>query len=261
MRAWILLGAILLAMPLSAQTFDCRQGGDYDGRSGRGGRFDLRVRVNGRAVFAIERRSVRVLSFDGMRPRDAGCEYSVEVPNLMLEGLRLEQRDGRSPMRILEEPSRRNGFAIIVEVDDRRRGDDGRHHARITWEDRGGVRSGQGSGSWNSNNGNNNNWGIWGQNQNDPNYDYGDFNNGRVPNWMVGRFEGVNPQTRERFELRIDADGRVEGYSSQGQFRGRARGTEIRVGANRFLVYSTQRGFRTEEQGNPNNRAVYLRMN
>jgi hypothetical protein len=95
----------------------------------------------------------------GMDPRDAGCEATAPIPRGRMEGLQAEQRDGRSKMTIQESG---NGY-LAVFIDDRQKGDDGRHHLRITWRrgyDWNGNDTGWGGGSgWGGSGGSGGGWG------------------------------------------------------------------------------------------------------
>ena len=133
--AGIIIGLGMAPGLLVAAEWRARTDSGYTGESGGGGRFDLRVRVNGETTCEIRGLMVSCFSRDGMEPRDAGCEATRPIPEGRMVGLRTDQRDGRSRMTVVEEPSRRNNFALVVRIDDRRKGDDGRHHLRITWED------------------------------------------------------------------------------------------------------------------------------
>ncbi|MCB9385086.1 MAG: hypothetical protein H6509_10750 [Bryobacterales bacterium] len=97
------------------------------------GRFDLRAFVDGAAEFEIRGDQVAWRAFRGGAPRDAGCEFRKPVPRAELYGLRLDQRDGRSRIEIVDTPSPRNDWALVLRILDHKGGDD-RYHARITWE-------------------------------------------------------------------------------------------------------------------------------
>ena len=99
----------------------------------RDGRFDLRAFVDGEAEFAIRGDEVAWRVFHGGAPRNAGCEFRKEMPRGELYGLRLDQRDGRTRIQILDTPSAGNGWALVLGIRDHKGGDD-RYHARITWE-------------------------------------------------------------------------------------------------------------------------------
>ncbi|MBI1352923.1 MAG: hypothetical protein GC160_01155 [Acidobacteria bacterium] len=133
-------------LPLAAATAAYGRGGgsqqggwravrsdNYDPYS-QDGRFDLRARVDGEAVFFLQDGRVSYRSLSGRPPRDAGSEYRKEIPRGRMLGLRLEQRDGRGRMWIEEEPSARNNWTMVVRVSDPKGGED-RYHARITWQD------------------------------------------------------------------------------------------------------------------------------
>ena len=97
------------------------------------GRFDLRAYVDADAEFAIRGDEITWRAFNGGAPRDAGCEFRKAMPRGELFGLRLDQRDGRSRIQIVDTPSPRNGWALVLRISDHKGGDD-RYHARITWE-------------------------------------------------------------------------------------------------------------------------------
>lgn len=97
------------------------------------GRFDLRAYVDGAAEFAIRGDQVTWRAARGGAPRDAGCELRKPIPRGELYGLKLDQRDGRSRIEIVDTPSPRNDWALVLRVVDHKGGDD-RYHARITWE-------------------------------------------------------------------------------------------------------------------------------
>ena len=136
MRTFILTllvaGALAAAPNWGNAVWQAFRSDNYDPYS-RDGRFDLRAVVDGEAVFFIRDGRIEVRALSGRMPFDAGSEYRKEIPRGEMYGLRLEQRDGRGEMWIVEEPSRRNGYALVVRVSDPKGGDD-RYHARITWE-------------------------------------------------------------------------------------------------------------------------------
>ena len=114
------------------------------------GRFDLRAIVDGDAEFAIRGNEIMWRAFNGDVPHDDGSEYRKEIPRAELYGLRLEQRDGRERIQVVEEPSPRNGWALVLRIQDHKGGAD-RYHARVTWETDGEFqrdRGGYGPGRW-----------------------------------------------------------------------------------------------------------------
>jgi hypothetical protein len=123
----LLLGTVWAA----AQTLPARRSDNYDPNT-QDGRFDLRARVDGAVEFRIRGAEITYRLRNGRAPRDEGSEYKHELPLGALIGLHLEQRDGRNPIRILEEPSQRNNWTLVLLIEDPQ-GGDSRYHARITW--------------------------------------------------------------------------------------------------------------------------------
>jgi len=123
--------ALLATVWAAAQTLPAKRSDNYDANA-RDGRFDLRARVDGSVDFYIRGAEIRYRLRNGRPPTDEGSEYRQELPRGPIEGLNLEQRDGRNPIRITEEPSRRNNWTLVLSIDDRQ-GGDSRYHARITW--------------------------------------------------------------------------------------------------------------------------------
>lgn len=282
----MLLSAALM-LPLLAQDIVIRRNGDFN-PSRRGGQMDVRLRVNGPAQVAIQGGTIRILRFDGMTPRDAGSEMNKELPAGELINLRLDQRDGRSPIRIAEAPSRRNNYTLLLSIDDRQRGDDTREHAHITWDDERLDQGYSNNGSYRERYNRNNDRGSninndryndrannGSQNGRFPDLGNGSWNvpgdqaygNGgtvrwtgsRIPDFLIGNFRGFSRENREGFDLRIDPNGRVYGTSARGNFEGQARDGMIRVGSNKFYVEQTRNGFRTIEVNNESNVTNYRR--
>ena len=137
MRPWAKTALIILTLvpaTLLSQFLPARRSDNYD-PSTRDGRFDLRVRAGGAVDFLIRGDRIRYKVRRGAAPIDEGSEYRKELPvGEQLIGLKLEQRDGRTPIRIVEEPSARNQWSLVLRIEDSRGGTD-RYHARITWED------------------------------------------------------------------------------------------------------------------------------
>jgi hypothetical protein len=257
-------GLFLLMAASPAFSFDivARRSDNYDFNR-RDGRFDVRLNVFGRTEIAVRENRIEIGRTQGRDPYDAGSEYRQEIPRARLIGLRIDQRDGRDGYRILEEPNARNGFALVLLIDDRGRGED-RYHLRITWEDadqrqfdnrsrrdgwerfpsNGDFRSGdfRSGDRGNGNFGRRESW-----------------NGDRIPDFLVGNFVGVGFEYAERFTLSIDRRGRVQGFSQNGPFRAELRDGMLWAHPNRFFVERTRNGFRTIEVGNERNVSEYRR--
>ena len=247
MRNWLWTGLVCAALPLAAQTWRARQSDNY--RPNRNdGRFDLRVRVNGPTECRIQWDTVECrLRGQGDQPQDAGSEMNTEVPRAQVNGLNLEQRDGRSRMTIIEQPSRRNNWAIIVRIEDNfRRGDNGRHHARITWNgssgggdwSSGGSGGGWGSGSSGSGGG----WGTGGSGGSG----WGS-GGGAAPSWATGRFVARPRGSDREMDFEIDNRGFVRSLSND-RWNGDIDGRRMRLSGEIYDIERTDNGFRARSR-------------
>lgn len=226
---WLCAGLVCAALPLSAQIWRAKESDNY--RPNRNdGRFDLRVRVNGPTECRIRWDTVECrVRGQGDRPLDAGSEMNSPVPRAALRGLRLDQRDGRSRMNIAEEPSRGNGWAIVVRIDDNfRRGDNGRHHARITWD------GASGGGDWSDGGGNDGGWGSG-------------PGGGSAPSWAVGRFTARPRGGGREIEVEINRRGEIRGVNSD-RWRGDIDGRRMRLAGESYEIERDRDGFRARSR-------------
>jgi hypothetical protein len=97
----------------------------------------------------------------------------------------------------------------------------------------------------------------------DDNY-YGSRHSSYVPGWMVGTFEGYNPQYGASITLRIDSDGQASGDADSRAGTARINGwisnEELHVGDSVFSINQTRDGFTTSEVGDHYNQVHYRRV-
>jgi hypothetical protein len=133
MRSLFLAG-LILAQALTAQsTIRARQGAGGAGLRASSGTFDVRVYVDGEVDLLVRGEDIASEVFTGRPIRDAGSEFSRPLPRAELTRIEVEKKDGRGKVELLEEPSRRNGYAARIRIEDRQGGED-RYHVRIYWE-------------------------------------------------------------------------------------------------------------------------------
>jgi hypothetical protein len=133
----ILLG--LAALPALADTqFRVRRMMRNDVPPGKG-QCDIRLQVDNEVEVAVRGETVSVRTLAGRDARDDGSECSEPMPAQNLQGFNFEVKDSRGDIRMLEDPSRRNGFAAIVRIRDSS-GGEGRYHFRLSWISGGGYR-------------------------------------------------------------------------------------------------------------------------
>jgi hypothetical protein len=104
--------------------------GDIQGRSG--GRFEFRGRVDEEVLFFIRGNQVTAQTQFGRRMEVERWSLDEPFPLGRPLRLRLDRRDGRGEVSVLEEPNPRNNFTTVILVSDRRGGSD-RYHFRLDW--------------------------------------------------------------------------------------------------------------------------------
>jgi hypothetical protein len=137
--------ALCAALPAAADTeFRVRSMTRGDVPSGKG-QCDIRLQVDDEVEVALRRDTVFIRTIAGRDARDDGSECNAPLPSGNMNGFNFEVFDRRNDIRLVAEPSRRNGFAAVVRIRDTN-GGFGRYHFRISWALTG-AEYGRGSGS------------------------------------------------------------------------------------------------------------------
>ena len=128
-------GALLMlcaALPVSADTrFQVRRMTRNDIPAGKG-QCDIQLMVDNEVEVSVRADVVDIRTISGNDARDAGSECNAPLPDRDVVGFRFENIESRGEVRLVGEPSRRNGFAAIVHIRDGQSGE-GRYHFRISW--------------------------------------------------------------------------------------------------------------------------------
>jgi len=128
----VFLFAIATALPAAADTqFRIRQMTRNDVPPGKG-QCDIRLQVDMEAQVTVRGDMVFIHTIAGRDPRDDGSECNVPLPNGEVAGFNYEVKDSRGEIRLVEQPSRRNGNAAVVYIRDPASGE-GRYHFRLSW--------------------------------------------------------------------------------------------------------------------------------
>jgi hypothetical protein len=128
--------ANLIALPvacaaLADTSFTARRMTRGDVPLGKG-QCDIRLQIDGEAEVSLARDRVHIRTISGRDGYDDGSECNFPVPRDRLDGFQFEVRDKRNQIRLLDEPSRRNGFRVVVAIRDSS-GGQGRYHFRVSW--------------------------------------------------------------------------------------------------------------------------------
>ena len=96
------------------------------------GQCDIRLQVDMEAEVTVRGNMVYIRTIAGRDPRDDGSECNMPMPNGDFGGFNYEVRDSRNEIRLVQEPSRRNGYGAVVYIRDSAPGE-GRYHFRLSW--------------------------------------------------------------------------------------------------------------------------------
>jgi len=96
------------------------------------GQCDIRLRVDGQVEVSVRGDVVSVRTIAGTDARDDGSECNGPLPGRDIAGFHFAVVESRDEMRLVAEPSRRNGFTAIVSIRDPSSGE-GRYHFRLSW--------------------------------------------------------------------------------------------------------------------------------
>jgi hypothetical protein len=97
------------------------------------GQCDIRLQVDNEARVTVRGDSVFIRTIAGRDPWDDGSECNMPLPDRPVPDFRFEVKDSRNEIRMVEEPSPRNGFSAVVYIHDTA-GGVGRYHFRLSWE-------------------------------------------------------------------------------------------------------------------------------
>ena len=133
MRYWAIAAAVLAAIPASADSrFRIAIMPRPELSPGRG-QCDIRLEIDNEVRITIRRDLVLVHTISGEDARDDGSDCSTPVPDRDVRNFAIQPVDNRSEMRILERPSERNDYAVVLRIVDDAAGF-GRYHFRMSWD-------------------------------------------------------------------------------------------------------------------------------
>lgn len=141
MSSWI-VASFLLAAQLGPQEVTVRRARNWSPSASEGW-CAIKVWVDDEAEFALQGERLRIFTARGQAARDVASECSGPLPQ-SFENFRFKGIDGRGEVRLLEEPSRRNGWAAVVRIRDTKSGGE-EYHYRLEWGRGSAFSSGSGS--------------------------------------------------------------------------------------------------------------------
>lgn len=135
--------------------------------------------VDDKLEIVVRGRNVFYRNITGDRPQNINADMDGRLPARNVD-VRLDRRNGRGSIDIIERPNRNNGYAAIVRINDPQAGA-ARYNFTLRWNDNGdGGGNGGSGGNWGGGNNGGNNGGGW------------DNNVGNNAIRWSGRVDGVN---------------------------------------------------------------------
>jgi hypothetical protein len=97
------------------------------------GQCDIRLEIDNEVQITIRRDQVLVKTVSGEDARDGGSDCNVPLPDRDMQNFAVQPVDSRSDLHILERPSARNNYAVVLRIVDAAAGF-GRYHFRLSWD-------------------------------------------------------------------------------------------------------------------------------
>ena len=96
-------------------------------------RFRWKGRVDGVDEILVQGRSVRINHVEAQPVKDQDYRFSAPLPSRDAE-VRLRKLKGRGKVRLMEQPSARNGYTAVVRIEDKK-GGDSKYEFELLWDD------------------------------------------------------------------------------------------------------------------------------
>ena len=132
MATCLFLGCLLAAPGWADTQFRARRMTRDDVPPGKG-QCDIRLQVDNEVEVSVRGDMVMIHTLAGRDARDDGSDCNAPMPDRNLQGFGFEVKDSRGDVRMVSEPSPRNGFSAVVRIRDSA-GGDGRYHFRLSWQ-------------------------------------------------------------------------------------------------------------------------------
>jgi hypothetical protein len=138
MRYWVIAVAVLASIPARADSrFRITIMPRPELPPGKG-QCDIRLQVDNEVEVTVRRDMVLVHTLSGEDARDDGSDCNAPLPDHDVRGFALQTVDSRSEIRVVQQPSARNDFALVVRIVDAAAGF-GRYRFRLTWDSSAGT--------------------------------------------------------------------------------------------------------------------------
>jgi hypothetical protein len=133
MRCWVIVAAVLIAVPACADSrFRITIMPRPELAPGTG-QCDIRLEVDNEVEITVRRDQVLIHTLSGEDAHDLGSDCTSPLPARDMPGFTVQTVDSRAEIRVLQRPSARNDFAVVVRILDAAPGF-GRYRFRLRWD-------------------------------------------------------------------------------------------------------------------------------
>jgi hypothetical protein len=133
MRYWVIAAVVLSAIPACADSrFSITIIPRPELPPGKG-QCDIRLSIDSEVKITLRRDQIIVHTVSGEDARDDGSDCNIPLPDHDVQNFTIQPVDSRSEIRILERPSARDNFGLVVRILDSAAGF-GRYHFRVSWD-------------------------------------------------------------------------------------------------------------------------------
>jgi len=133
MRYWVIALAVLASIPARADSrFRITIMPRADLPPGKA-QCDIRLQVDNEVEITVRRDMVLAHTLSGEDARDDGSDCNTPLPDRDIHGFAVQTVDSRSEIRVIQQPSAHNDFALVVRILDAAAGF-GRYRFRLTWD-------------------------------------------------------------------------------------------------------------------------------
>ncbi len=134
MRYWVIAAAILSTIPAWADSrFRITIMPRPELAPGKGS-CDIRLSIDNEVQITLRRDTVIIHTVSGEDARDDGSDCNAPLPDHDVQNFTVQPVDSRSEIHILQRPSARDDFGLVLRIVDSAAGF-GRYHVRVNWDD------------------------------------------------------------------------------------------------------------------------------
>ncbi len=93
----------------------------------------LRLIVDGEIELRLQGDKIRYAVTSGRPPREDGSEFTQPIPRTKLKSFKVDKKDGRGEVQLLEPPTPQNDYVARIRISDPKGGDN-KYRIEVKWK-------------------------------------------------------------------------------------------------------------------------------